>query len=304
MKIVLNDVNDVEDFLKMLSPSYFRLIQKASTGMDALADNIAEPTTAAEYRERDIEGTRRQLAEGKISETFAAEKLAELADSDPQGLPTDIPAPLAAAMDAAVAETSAALRQEDELPERDADGAPHNTKWHSEPAKINADGRWRARRKRDEAAYAEWIAERAPCANTDSEPVATETHALPQDELQHSTDPEMDRALNADAAYLNAMGADAGPTLSDLEVAPTVDLAALVEVSQEAALDASDSHMDLIKACQAFISDHGHPAYNALKAAVAPLEGAENGKAVPQFTPGERRLMRACIDNYPTHKEA
>lgn len=199
---------------------------------------------------------------------------------------------VAAAADAAEPTT-------DELPERDADGVVHSTDWHSDPPKINADGRWKARRGRDNDAYKAWLREQAvevveAAVAADAEPVATETHALPQD------DPAMRSAeqLAQEAAF--AQDEPQAPVAP----ASTVDLAALVEASQKAALDASDSHMDLIKACQAFISDHGHPAYNALKAAVAPLEGAENGKAVPQFTPAERRLMRACIENYPTHKEA
>lgn len=281
MKIVLNDVNDVEDFLRMLSPSYFRLIHKASTGMDALADNIAEPTTAAEYRERgqpyDMR-TRHDEFVGRVPTQY----------DEPNGLPTDIPAPLAASMDAAVAETRAALRQEGD-PTLDADGVPHSADWHSDPPKINADGRWKARRGRDNDAYKAWLLEQAvevaeAAVAGDVEPVATETHALPLDEQQ------------AGLEQMELVNDEMVPV-----AAPVVDLAALVEASQEAALDASDSHMDLIKACQVFISDHGHPAYNALKAAVAPLEGAENGKAVPQFTPAERRLMRACIENYPSN---
>lgn len=278
MKIVLNDVNDVEDFLKMLSPSYFRLIQKASTGMDALADNIAEPTTAAEYRERgqpyDMR-TRHDEVVGRVPTQYDATD--ELPVNNRGQTYNEAAADAAAAHKALVTE------------QLDADGVVHNTDWHSDPPKINADGRWKARRGRDNDAYKAWLLEQAvqvaeAAVAADAEPVATETHALPQDEQQAGLE-EM-KLVNDEMVPVDT---------------PTVDLAALVEASQEAALDASDSHMDLIKACQAFISDHGHPAYNALKAAVAPLEGAENGKAVPQFTPAERRLMRACIENYPTN---
>jgi hypothetical protein len=208
-------------------------------------------------------------------------------NGEPNGLPPDIAHP--AIMSDAEVEANIAAHS------RDADGVPHNTDWHSEPAKLNTDGRWRARRKRDENAYKDWLLDQAvgvaeAAVAADVEPVATETHALPQD----------DGVAHVEAP-IGTPTEDAKPIPVD---APTVDFAALVEACQEASLDASDNHMDLIKACQAFISDHGHPAYNALKAAVAPLEGAENGKAVPQFTPAERRLMRACIDKYPTHKEA
>lgn len=200
--------------------------------------------------------------------------------AEPDGLPTDIAQPEGVATTNEPGPVGT-----NELPERDADGVAHNADWHSDPAKINADGRWRARRKRDEDAYKAWLLEQAvevaeAAIAADAEPVATETHALPQDE--------------PDAL-------EEGPGVSEPlpEAGPTVDLAALVAASQEAALDASDSHMDLIKACQQYIEAHGHPAYNALKAAVAPLEGSDNGKAIPQFTPGERRLMRACMANYP-----
>lgn len=303
MKIEIESLDDLNELVSVLSPAYLRtfntglgpsfraadIARDVRTGATGLSQLISDEAVrmagnaAADYRERDIEGTHRQLAEGKISEAFAAKQLA-------------------ATMDAAVAETSAALRQEVDRG-LDADGVVHSTDWHSDPPKINADGRWKARRGRDNDAYKWWLQEQAVTAETavaaDAEPVATETHALPQDE----------DSRNAGADYTG----DGGQPQDDTEAvmvedafkpaytAPTIDLAALVEASQEAALDASDSHMDLIKACQAFISDHGHPAYNALKAAVAPLEGAENGKAVPQFTPAERRLMRACIENYPSN---
>lgn len=205
--------------------------------------------------------------------------------ADPDGLPTDIAQP-----DSGWDDVATAIEEEGRQPTTDADGAPYNTDWHSDPAKINADGRWRARRKRDEDAYKAWLLEQVvevaeATVAADAEPVATETHALPQDDAEMRTVEEQ-----AQAAAFEPLP----------EAVLTVDLAALVEASQEAALDASDSHMDLIKACQQYIEAHGHPAYNALKAAVAPLEGSDNGKAIPQFTPGERRLMRACMANYPT----
>lgn len=293
MKIIIHSLDELLELTELIRARRLerevRIDNKVETRVHSatgvaklISDEVVRMAgnAAAEYRERDIEGTRRQLAEGKISETFAAEQLAAYAAE-----PTT---------DEAVA------------PTLDADGVPHSTDWHSDPPKINADGRWKARRGRDNDAYKWWLQEQAvqvaeAAAAADAEPVATETHALPQDE----------DSRDAGADYAGEGGKpqnDQQAGLEEMELVnddmvpiatPTVDLAALVEASQEAALDASDSHMDLIKACQAFISDHGHPAYNALKAAVAPLEGAENGKAVPQFTPAERRLMRACIENYP-----
>lgn len=279
MKIIIHSLDELLELTDLIRGRRLerevridnKIERSSTTGVAKLiSDEVVRMAgnAAAEYRELDIEGTRRQLAEGKISETFAAEQLA------------------AYAAEPTTAEAVA--------PTLDADGVPHSTDWHSEPPKINADGRWKARRGRDADAYSAWLlsltAEIAKAAvAADAEPVATETHALPQDDGDVPTAEPQEPGSESAAAPAQA--------------GPTVDLAALVEASQEAALDASDSHMDLIKACQAFISDHGHPAYNALKAAVAPLEGAENGKAVPQFTPAERRLMRACIENYP-NKEA
>jgi hypothetical protein len=294
MKIIIHSLDELNELVSVLSPAYLRtfnaglgpsfraadIARDVRTGATGITQLISDEVVrmagnaAAEYRERDIEGTRRQLAEGKISEAFAAEQLAAYAAE-----PTT-----------------------DESVDRglDADGVAHSTDWHSDPPKINADGRWKARRGRDNDAYKAWLLEQAvqdaeAAVAADAEPVATETHALPQDE-------QSEGAFRAAASRETASAETNEMTdklIAEVRAAMDVDLAALVEASQEAALDASDSHMDLIKACQVFISEYGHPAYNALKAAVAPLEGAENGKAVPQFTPAERRLMRACIENYP-----
>jgi hypothetical protein len=102
------------------------------------------------------------LITGSMTMSNEAAVAAGLLQAEPDGLPPDIPAPLAASMDAAVAETSAALRQADEpgnddLPGIDADGAPHNTDWHSDPAKLTAKGLWRARRGLDEGAYKAFV---------------------------------------------------------------------------------------------------------------------------------------------------
>lgn len=226
---------------------------------------------------------------------------------EPNGLPSDIEPPVnnrGQTYDEVVAAT-AKLHEAIISETLDADRVAHNTDWHSEPAKINADGRWKARRGRDNDAYKAWLLQQAmavaEAAWTDeAEPVATETHALPL----HSTDAEMDAALSEDAAKLAALGADPGPTLAELEEpqapASTVDLEALIAASLEAAQDASDSHVDLLNACRDFTSKHGHPAFTALKVTVAPEDAGGGGKAVQHFTPGERRLMQACIANYPT----
>lgn len=183
----------------------------------------------------------------------------------------------------------------DPLPETgevavDADGVPHDTDWHSDPPKLNAGtGTWRARRKRDEDAYQAWLSARreadaaaADAAVSNAEPVpegvATETHALPQSEPEADV-PENGEVLAAPAATGQ-------------------DLVALVAASLQSAGDASDSMQDLLTACRDFVSSHSTTAFNALKHAVAPLEGSETGVAVQSLTPVQRRLMRACMDNY------
>lgn len=283
MKIEIECIEDLRDLIGVMDPEFLRTWQPALT------------TEPRRWTQEDLDRTEREADRLHSSLKFEqCESAAHLAE--PNGLPTDISQP--EIMSEAEVEANIAVHS------RDADGVPHNTDWHSEPAKINADGRWRARRKRDEDAYKAWLAEQvvdaALAVAADAEPVATETHALPQDE-------QSEGAFRAAASRETASAETNEMTdklIAEVRAAMDVDLAALVEASQEASLDASDNHMDLIKACQVFISDRGHPAYNALKAAVAPLEGAENGKAIPQFTPGERRLMRACMANYPQKESA
>ena len=225
---------------------------------------------------------------------------------EPDGLPTDIAQPTDSrgqTYDEAVAAT-AQLHEAIIGETLDADGVAHNTDWHSEPAKINADGRWRARRKRDEDAYKAWLLEQAvevaeaAIAADEAEPVATETHALPQDELP-AVSAGVDMLTGREvAAEPQEPGSE--PSAAPAAAGSAVDLETLIAASLEAAQDASDSHVDLLNACRDFTSKHGHPAFTALKAAVAP-DDAGGGKAVQHFTPGERRLMQACIANYPSN---
>lgn len=266
MKIVLNDVNDVEDFLKMLSPSYFRLIQKASSGMDALADRIPEGVAI---------GT-----PGRLDEVERERPVDTTVEPHPEGATV---MSSAGPVDANLAQALGITEQ----PSQDADGAPHNTDWHSDPAKLTAKGVWRARRGRDEAAYKDWlmslaveVAEAAIVAD-DAEPVATETHALPQDEPESA----------GDTPEVQADTETAG------EAAPTVDHTALIEASQEAAENAPDGTIDLLNAGKEFIKEYGTAKFEALKSAVCPTEDGK-GKSIPSMVPAERRLMRACMDNY------
>lgn len=194
--------------------------------------------------------------------------------------------------------------------QRDADGVVHNADWHSDPPKINADGRWRARRKRDEDAYKAWLLEQAvqvaeAAVAADAEPVATETHALPQDE--DSRDAGADYAGEGGKPHPGFGHTEPGDSYeseSAGDPAPTVDLAALVEQCRPLAGDQSADVRELLSAAQAFTTAHGHARFNELKSAVTPVDGNPFGKALQLFSPEERQLMRACIENYPTHKEA
>lgn len=219
----------------------------------------------------------------------------------PYNLPTDI-APPESYVEPVVAKPDAT----DELPERDADGARYDPRWHSEPKKLTDKGVFRARRGRDNDAYKAWLSEQvaeaaeAAIAADEADPVATETHALPQDkcwdegcvhnEVPHQcvvpTEPESNPRDGSAVAH-GALPVSA------------VNLEALITASSEVARDVSDSHIDLLNACREFTSKYGHPAFTALKAAVAPDITTGQGKAVQQFTPEERRLMQACIANYP-----
>lgn len=272
MKIEIESLDDLRDLIGVMNPDFLRRCSKE------LSRVVDTGSCSSETTQGNVGVLREQL-----QRTVAAEyqdhvtKLCAEAEI-PDGLPTDIDPPTDSLPSDGHAST-----------DRDVDGVQHNTDWHSDPAKLNADGRWRARRKRDEAAYAEWLLEQAvevaeaAVAADEAEPVATETHALPQDE---ETAPEADTASEVPAADPTDPGA-------------TVDLEALVSDSLEAAQDASDSHIDLLNACRDFTSKHGHPAFTALKAAVAPDKATGQGKAVQQFAPDERRLMQACIANYP-----
>ena len=229
-------------------------------------------------------------AAGHVAELASAVSTARaVCTLEPGGLPTDIASPQAVV---AQAEDNVSDPQNDldghDFPERDADGAEYSTDWHSAPKKLNADGRWRAKRGRDEAAYkwhlqAQAVVEAAIAA--DAEQVATETHALPQ--------------ADGDESAAEPQEAGSEPAASRPQPASTVDLQALVAASQEAAMDAKDGLQDLLAGCRDFTSAHGTAEFNALKAAVAPR--GDTGASLQEFTPGERRLMLACIANYGSY---
>lgn len=161
---------------------------------------------------------------------------------------------------------------------RDSAGLPHDTRIHSDPPKTNKDGTWRARRGVDDATVEAVTAElRAAIGDAsapeDDAPVATEVHALPVDA------PEDDAP---------AAGADVA----------SVDLGLLLLTAKDAAGDASDSLQDLLVVAKEFITQHGVAAMNAVKAHAVPAAAGNDGKPLPAMSPAERRLFRACLDNY------
>lgn|GEM_PF-6669038 len=252
---------------------------------------------------------------GKVTEHLrgtmlvSAETARQMGRVEPDGLPDDIDAPQAvvaqaAAKDAARTDAIAAGKFEDTgpslpevaalAPDVDSTGRRWDGRIDSSNKALNTNGSWRARRNHGytpeevEAIKAEVLAEQAVVEA--DEPVATETHALPQVEPETAGD-------TPDVQVEPETAGQAAPA----QVASTVDLQALVAASQEAAMDAKDGLQDLLAGCRDFTSAHGTAEFNALKAAVAPR--GDTGASLQEFTPAERRLMLACIANYP-QKEA
>lgn len=167
--------------------------------------------------------------------------------------------------------------------ELDSTGRRWDEEIDSATKKQTKAGAWVRSKRRDltDERYneraAELIAEAQ--ASTTDEPVATETHALPVDaqEMELNDNDEMVPVTK-----------------------PTVDLAALIEASADAALELSGSMGDLMAASRTFIEAHGAQAMNELRAAVAPdPNNPAVGLSVGSLTPAQRALVQACIKNYP-----
>lgn len=261
MKIILNSLQDVQDFLSLVAQE---------VRIEQVGEIRTEVRTA---------GAASFDPHGPVAAVY-----------DAMG---DRPEPLTASMDRAVAETAAALRDPDGLPAdltaplnlgdivtpesspsdaeaRDADGAPWDERWHSPSKALNAgDGLWRAKRNRDEEAYKAWLLEVAkkavePYVTADEadEPVATETHALPV----------IDEATAAAAQY---------------------PFDQLIDASRGAAGELAGDMQPLLVAARDFIGLYGTAAKDAL------LEAVVGGQSIPGLRdPSERRLLQACMQNY------
>lgn len=167
---------------------------------------------------------------------------------------------------------------------------PLDERIDSSSKEVTGKGLWRARRNVPDdvraAVLAELSAQPDQASSEDAEPLVTETHALPVEE------PEA--AVGADTEVEDYPEASQPQVFVPID---SVDYAALIAASQEAALDASDSHAWLVEVCKGFISAYGHAAFAELRKHVAPKDDA-SGKSIQEFTPSERRLLQACIANY------
>lgn len=210
-----------------------------------------------------------------LAAPFVAEPAVSVREEAPQDAPETAAAPVAAERAA-------------DPPEFDSAGLPWDERIHAPSKATNKDGTWRSRRNVDprvvtavEFELRAKLAEHQMAAEPADEPIATETHALPQNEPGPGTAAAQDEALPQAAQPRTA------EELSDL-----------VKRSKELAGQHSDSHAELLTTCKGFIELYGHAAFNELKAAVAPVEGSPSGKSLQQFDPSERRLMQACMASY------
>lgn len=289
MKIVLNDWDDVRNFVSVLSPQF--LLEACPTlaavklpVVNNLSVHVAPDTLPADI--------------AKPIDPMAAAQYGH--DLPPEGyVPEELPT--SASADKAVAETSAALRVVlSSTPVGDREAEPTEIgqivgfadsaeldstgrRWDEEidsaaKTKTKA-GAWTRSRRRDltDERYNERAAELIAKAQADAtdEPVATERHALPVDETPKAPDPE---------------------------TKPSVDLAELIEASADASLALTGSMSDLMAASRSFIETHGVAAMNELRAAVAPdPNNPAVGLSVGSLTPAQRALVQACIKNYGKH---
>jgi hypothetical protein len=231
VKIVLNDIRDLQDLLRVIDPALYAELKGVQLAVnkpraDSSQFRVVTPQ-ASDQDGRDWEG------------------------NEPTGLPTDIaqPEPLASVSQDAV----------DGVEEwRDADGVEWHQDWHSEPKKYNADGRFKAKRGRDKDAYASWVEEQkaldqdvSGLSQEPDEPVATETHALPvQEESEAAETPAAD-APAAPAVDLQALVASCAEASLD---APD-NMMDLLNQAKAFIVDHSKGELDALKAVVAPLED-------------------------------------------------
>lgn len=281
MKIILNNLQDVRDFVSLIT-------RAKHSGPVIQNIGLVSPELLHD-RNCTIQSVHGQ--EPTSYDPMAAATYGH--DLHPEGYD-----PLAASMDKAVAETSAALRDPEGLPndvaaattpvggysgsiartasapesatiEVDATGRPWDEEIDSAAKTMTAKGVWTRSRRRDltDERYAERAAEvlaafrAGRVEDMADEPVATETHALPIDE-----------AVAAVASY---------------------PFDQLIEASREAAGELAGDMQPLLVAGRDFIGLYGTAAKDAL------LEAVVGGQPIPSLRePSDRRRLQACMQNY------
>lgn len=266
MKIILNSLQDVQDFFELcrMAPDLGRAIVECA------------PVDRAELKQTGV-GALAASMDKAVVETSAAlrEDRTEAQFVEVDGLPTDIPQP--EALDLGATLTEVAFNADDATVEVDATGRPWDEEIDSAAKTKTAKGIWTRSRRRDltDERYTERAAEvlaafkGAATPTGEDEPMATETHALP---------------------------VEAEPEVAPAAAPSAIDFAELIEASAAAALDLPGDMAAALAASKQFLEATDHATFNALKHAVAPLDGSDAGKSLPAFSPGERRTLQAAIE--------
>ena len=165
-----------------------------------------------------------------------------------------------------------------EMVDVDSRNLPHDERIHASTKAKNADGTWRARRGVNPELVAQVERELL-------------SELIPRTVGERAEQREADEAAAVDAAEAAVL------QISDRDTERPVDYRAIIKRAEARALDLAGDHRALMAAAQGFIAEYGHEAFNALRAAAVPDENGV-GKAVQLLSPGERRLLEACIAEY------
>lgn len=165
-----------------------------------------------------------------------------------------------------------------EMVDVDSRNIPWDERIHAGTQAKNADGTWRARR------------------GVSPELVEQVEREL-MGELTPRTAGERAEQREADDTAAESAAEAVALQIQDLDTDRPVDYPAIIKRAEVVALDLSGDHRALMVAAQGFIGEYGHDAFNALRAAAVPDENGV-GKAVQLLSPGERRLLEACIAEY------
>ena len=157
-----------------------------------------------------------------------------------------------------------------EVVDVDSRNLPHDERIHASTKAKNADGTWRARRGVSPELVAQVERELL-------------SELIPRTAGERAEQREADEAAAVDA--------------TEAALSEDVDYPAIIKRAEARALDLAGDHRALMAAAQGFIAEYGHEAFNALRAAAVPDENGV-GKAVQLLSPGERRLLEACIAEY------